>query len=381
MKKILILSCHGGGGHTSAAQAITQMLKKNYVVETVDVTGKELAYIDPIYWLSFKKYSGQDLYNFLLRTNNKWLANFFSHLGSVLIRINSKWLIRGFKKLFLQRKPDLIISVIPLLNKQASVAADRVNIPLLIIPTDLDVRTFINNLPVPMKGQVQIGLAFDYSIINEFIRKKILNAYPIKYIGFPIKPGFWEEKNKPRIKLMYGIETNCPVIMVIMGATGSVAIKKYVELILSMNISLQLIVCIGRAAYLKKVLESLHVPNHMMMLVVDDSADVSDLMAITDICITKPGSVTFAEILYKHIPVLIDNTTQALIWERLNLTFTLEHKIGYVIKEYAQVITILKYLLLNPQALHNIKSRYARLKQPLIAQHIEPLVKCMVENA
>lgn len=374
MTKILILSCHGGGGHTSAAQALTSILKDSYQVETVDIAGKELAYIDPFYWMTAKKYTGQDLYNFLLRRNHKRLINFFFHIGLIMIRLRKKGIIKGFKHIFSVKKPDLVISVIPLFNEYILIAADFYAIPCIIIPTDLDVRTFVNNLPIPAVGKTVLGLAFKYEELTSLILPEIKKAYPIQYIGFPVKPSFLQPKDSKKIKQSFNIQEKKPVVLLIMGAAGSIATKKYVRYIFKSAQSLHLIVCVGRAHYLKQSLEKLTPPAHINMTVLDEQADVADIMAITTVCITKPGSVTFAEVLYMHIPVLIDNTTPALIWEKLNLNFTLEHQIGGFIKSYDEIVPLLEEYLSNPEKIRHIKQNYLKLNQRKITQELPSLV-------
>lgn len=374
MKKILILSCEGGGGHTSAAQALTSILKDSYTVETVDIAGKDLAYLDPFYLITGKKYTGQDLYNFLLRRNHKRLVNFFYHIGLFMIRLRKKSIINGFKYVFSIKNPDLIISVIPLFNEHILFAADAYNIPCIIIPTDLDVRTFVNQLPVPAVGNTTLGLAFDYKELTSLILPDIKKAYPIKYIGFPVKPSFLQSKDPEKIKESFGIQENKPVVVLIMGAAGSIATKKYVRYIFKSSQPLHLIICVGRARYLKSSLEKLVPPDHISMTVLDEQADVADIMAITQVCITKPGSVTFAEILYMHIPVLIDNTTPALIWEKLNLDFTRQHKIGDIIKSYDEIVPLLEEYLSQPQKIERIKQQYLKLPQKKITEELPPLV-------
>ena len=66
-KKILILSSKGGGGHTCAANAISNYLKNDYEVVVVNVFCDILGDCDPIKKISFGHSDAEDSYNFLLK--------------------------------------------------------------------------------------------------------------------------------------------------------------------------------------------------------------------------------------------------------------------------------------------------------------------------
>ena len=89
MAKIIILSCKGGGGHTSAAQAIQEALPE-HATETIDFLGDTLAPIDFFYWISWGAYTGQDFYNFLLKRNSKRLINMLYYIGLMMVWLQTK---------------------------------------------------------------------------------------------------------------------------------------------------------------------------------------------------------------------------------------------------------------------------------------------------
>ena len=64
MKKILIFSSYGGGGHISATDALKEYLHKDYDITTVYLIDEVLGGTDPIKILSFNKYTSEKFYNF-----------------------------------------------------------------------------------------------------------------------------------------------------------------------------------------------------------------------------------------------------------------------------------------------------------------------------
>ncbi len=377
-KKILIMSCQGGGGHMSAAKAIESYLNK-YQIKIVDVFGDKLAYLDPLYFITFKRYTGQDIYNVLLRHNKKRLTNFFSHVGIYLIHLRRKVIKEGVRHLVNQEKPDMIISVIPYINNFIAQVAEEQNIPCLLIPTDLDVSTFINNVSLTKEYNIIANLGFDYPEIANKITG-IAPAEKIKSFGFPIRPCFFEEKNHQEIKKKFHVQESNPTVLLIMGATGSNAVLNYLHVLSIIAVPFNLIVCIGRNSSLKSAITKLPLPAHINLHVMDETADMSDLMAIADVCITKPGSVTFAETLYMNLPVILDNTTSVLIWEELNLTFLENHGLGHIITNYNQVVPLVTQYLTDSNFRSSIKHNIQKLDKKHFGYELEQFINELISS-
>lgn len=363
-KKILILSCQGGGGHMSAATAIQSYLSKhNYEIIILDIMGETFAYLDPVYYITGTYFTGQDIYNFLLRHNKKRLINFFFHFGCFLINLKKNSLLKGFQSLFKLYQPDLVISVIPLFNEFLTKITIANNIPTVIIPTDFDVHTFLKNVSIDKKDFVTIALGIDYPEINSKLCTSSINQAAIEFIGFPIRESFFEQKDHIFIKKSFNIPVNIPIILLVMGATGSTATLIYIEQLSKISIQFHLIACIGRNNQLAQKIKALTIPPHISLTIIDSTYDISNVMAIADICITKPGSVTFAETLYMNIPILLDNTTPALIWEHLNLELLEKYNLGTIIKNYSQIKPVVSNYLQNSSLRTTIKNNIIGLNK------------------
>jgi len=348
-KKVIIFSCHGGGGHMSAASAIESCLEKDYETKTIDALGDILARLDPIYYLTFKRYTGQDIYNFLLSRNKKRIANFFFYFGYFMAKLRKKAIYRTFDKFITQEKPDLIISVIPLLNVVFAQIGQKKHIPYFLVPTDLDVQTFIKDVQLKPEHNALICLGFDYPEIHRCIEPSFIPAQTIKVTGFPIRKVFFEKKDTLSIKKELSISHEKPIVLLVMGATGSPASLKYVRELIKIQVPFHVIICIGKSHYLRAMIKKVSFPSHITYTIFNGTKDISDAMAITDLCITKPGSVTFSEILYMNIPILIDNTTPALIWERLNLDMVKNYGLGTIITNYGQVKRLVTSYLIDKE--------------------------------
>ena len=142
-KKIVIFTSGGGHGTRSVDTILSSHLKKDYIVELAFVFPDILAPIDPIRKITFNRYSGEDLQNFFARRG--WIRS-----ANAVCKFAQKSYIpscqKNIDKLiddYIQtKKPDLLISLVPLVNANLARIAKKHNVPLIIIPTDLDVSSF-----------------------------------------------------------------------------------------------------------------------------------------------------------------------------------------------------------------------------------------------
>jgi processive 1,2-diacylglycerol beta-glucosyltransferase len=377
-KKIIIFSCYGGGGHMSAAKAIENYLS-NYQVKIIDAIGGLFAQIDPIYYLTFKYYTGQDFYNYLLRHNRKRITNLFFYFGALMCSLRKKSMFRILEQSIIEEKTDLIISVIPLVNNVLAEISRKHSIPYFLVPTDLDIQSFIKEVQFAHQKNSMLCLGYDYPEIKKCIDEKFIPASHIKVTGFPIRNAFFEKKDCAQIKKDLSIDFSKPVVMLVMGATGSTATLSYLQELIKITVPFHLIICVGRSTSLYKPIEKTTFPDHITYSIFNGNRDISDAMAISDLCITKPGSVTFSEVLYMNIPVIIDNTTPALIWECMNLDMVKNYGLGTIITSYQQIKKIVTTYLIDKELRIMTKNNIVAIAKKDFGKEFKKLVDGVFE--
>ena len=107
---------------------------------------------------------------------------------------------------------------------------------------------------------------------------------------------------------------------------------------------------------------------------------VADLMAISDLCLTKSGSVSFCEALYSEVPILLDATTHSIRWERFNHHFTEKYFVGYVIKRYDALPQLLSQLLQNPQIMDRMKQNLHTIEKHQLNKNIKPIIQRLLRS-
>lgn len=337
MKKILIFSSYGGGGHTAVTKALTSYLKDDYEVISTNIFNDVLGSIDPIKKFAFGAHSGEDLYNYLMP--RKWyrFLNTYYKIGSFYFNMRHKKVCSMLRSYVKDQNPDMIISVIPIVNNCILETAQEFNIPFLLIPTDLDITTFTQHIKAPTYKKFKIALPFEDPEALQRVAENQISLENIGITGFIIRPDFFEEKNKINIKSFYQIPQDKPVILLLLGAVGLDDLYIFSKELSMLTSPAHIIVCTGRKVSLKEKIESIEFPPHLTKTIVGYTDRISDLMAIADLFITKSGSVSVCEAIYMNLPMLLDATTEPLAWEQSNHRFIKKHSLGGTIKEHSNI--------------------------------------------
>src|SRR6185503_3874924 len=109
----------------------------------------------------FNKYTCEDFYNYLLK--NKWtrITNILCRYGRWATQSRSVAIKRLLRNKLARLKPDMVISVVPLVNGHIYDLAAELNLPFLIVTNDLDTRNYIEGLDKPTYKSFKYTLAFN----------------------------------------------------------------------------------------------------------------------------------------------------------------------------------------------------------------------------
>lgn len=379
MQKIIIFTSAGGGGHLTVTKALLELLEKDYTVVPVHIFTQVLRSLDPSNLLSKGNYSGEHLYNTLIRNKRFFALNMIAKLGFWYYSFRHKKVVALIKKYLQQEKPDLIISVIPFINAQILMAAQQTNIPLILMPTDLDATTFVLGIDKPIYKKFICTPIFNDRYVLETFKSANLTPRQWCVTGLPLRHNFYMQKNKETIKENWQIPHEKPVILLLMGAAGSCDIKRFTQELYKLSSSCHVLVCIGRDETIRKELDIMHTPEHITSTIVGFTQDIADLISVADIMVSKSGSVSVCEALFLNIPLILDATSSLLKWEQLNHRFIVEHKIGLSLTQLSELTHTIDRLLQSKTELAGMKKNLQALHKPdsriLIPQLIQKMLK------
>lgn len=359
---VIILTTTGGGGNLEASKALESYLQNDYDVE--------LCYI-------FKELygSGEDFYNLFIPGKHFNVLRWIYSIGTWYMQFQKKKINTLLYDHFTSRKPHLIISVIPIVNNIVLDVAQRLDIPFLLMPTDLDIKPYIMKIKEPTYKKFYIGLPFDNEETHTYAAEAFIPTDHVVTVGAPIKKDFLINKNKDALRQEFGIEPNKSVIMVLMGSHGSDEMKRYVSELCKVTPPIHIIACIGKNEKIKQDLEKISLPEHITLSIVGFTKRIADYMAVSDMLITKSGTLSVCEALYMNLPLLLDATSTLLPWEEFNHYLIKKHNYGDLIKKFSAVAPLVTNLIEDNNQLQDYKRNIQQLQKKDCSVEVPLLVK------
>ncbi len=362
MQKIIIFTSAGGGGNMSASNALASYLKDDFETTQICLIADILKSFDPILFATLGKCGGEATYNAIIPYNQWWLLNLIYRLGCIYFRLLEPFMRKRIVHYLRESNADMVISVIPIFNKIILQAAQEVDIPFLLIPTDLDIRAYTYNIRFPHYKKFHLSLIFDTHSIKSNAYATGIDDHYITHNGFPLRAEFFEEKNPAALRAAMGIDQKKPVIMIMMGSQGANTLVTCVQHLQNLSIPAHLLVCIGKLQTIKARLANLQLPPWISMDIIEETNRISDYMAVSDLLISKAGTASFCEAIHMHLPMILDATSSPLIWERFNHRFTHNHGLGTVIKNYKELSPYITQFLENPTIARDMRHNISLLK-------------------
>lgn len=371
MKKILVFSCIGGGGHVSAVQALRSCLEDTYHIKAVEVFQDVLksSFFPDGCWNG-----GLNFYNYLLQTNKPFLCNMYVQIFRFMVKRIRKSIKKTLCDYLAKEKPDLIISVIPYFNFYILQAAQELNIPFLIIPSDINVSTYSFDFAPFSHHNAYITMHFDNDEMHKHLEDVGFKPDNITVVGAPVRQPFIEKKDKEEFKKKWSVVTNNPIILIMMGAQGSRSVISYCQQIALVKAQVSVFVCIGKSEALKRSINNISFPANIDIHIVGFTPDIDELMVIADLFITKTGGISVCEGLYVGVPMLLDATSVPLDWERYNYDFVLQNGFGELLTHIDCVASRIDYLLAHRDVVDRMRECMADFKKKNSQQEIPALV-------
>lgn len=370
-RKILILSSNGGYGHAAATNTLKSILGKEY----------EIKVIYPINQLKIwgVRSGEQMVYNSMLQ--HGWIRSMNTiakYVAPRLFKSRKKKIEQIVSRSIEIEKPDLVVSLIPFVNFPASEAARKNGVPYLLVTTDNDLRNWVHELHKMSHPNFKVTIGSDLPTTRDLLKKRKIQDQCIETIGLPLRPDFNATKALSEIYREYQIPLNKPVILIMMGGAGAESALSYAKKIGGSDLGVHLIVVSGKNEKLAKKLKKIKLNPSNTITVMGFVEKVSDLMAISDVVITKPGPGTINEALAMQLPVLIDNTNIPLSWEQANIDLVLRYGVGERITNYKKAHHILRKYIKDPVYQKNIEEAFSRIPPNLFQNRISGIVDSML---
>jgi UDP-N-acetylglucosamine:LPS N-acetylglucosamine transferase len=358
-----------GGGHRTGAVAIDAALDRligsgatRHIIDILASTGIPLIRDAP------------DLYDQL---STRWLPVYDlmfqltdgRHRVDALTQFVYLSAHRNIVRVLEATRPDLVVSVHPLVNRLIGNARRtyRLSFRFVTVVTDLVTVHAAWADPDAELCIVPTREAYDLFRARGFPAEKLVQS------GFPVHPKFAAYAGSRReARARLGIDLDQFTLLVTSGGVGSGQLRDLVLDLDRIYPGQQLMVVTGKNAALRQELLSLGLrPSIHIYGFVDN---MEELMAASDIIITKAGPGTLMEALVMRRPVIV---TEAVgMQERGNIDFVLNHELGFFCPTRDRIVPAIADLM----DAHNYAATVARLADAVPREGAQQIAQILLEQ-
>lgn len=354
--KVLILSGRFGEGHLQAARAIQEAARLEYPqVETKIIDFMEWAHPN-LYPVSHYVYmkgikAFPQVYGFIYQKTYK--GNSFSKKLNAALSGG----MRKMLELLTVERPSVVISTYPFASSVLSkLKAEGVtNVPLVTVITDHTQHSYWLH---PHTDQYLVGSAET--------RKKLIRigipAASVAVTGIPIRTKFLEEKDRQSLVWKYGLQPDLPTILIMGGGDGLIG-KGLLEPNVLERIPepMQLLILYGHNVKLyEKLKTDLKGCSKHHIKLIGYIEHIDEIMAVSDIIITKAGGVTTSEAVAMKLPMLLYKPLPGQ--EQDNVQFLTEAGVAVQAETPGDLVQKLTNLLANKQMLEKMSENCRKVE-------------------
>lgn len=367
--KILIISSDTGGGHRSAAQALTDGLHrfwhgKSFAVRTIKA-------VEDSHHITEKLVG---IYNWVLKNRQHWMKYLYWVMNKIRPETREffhKRCIGYVRDIFEKWCPHVVVSVHPLTQHIFARILKELNlseqIPLVTVVTD------------PCYGFWK-GWACDdvslYLVANEDAQKQLIDygisPEKIKISGMPVHPKFHEidEKDAQKARRAYGLSPDKFTVFVNAGWIGGGNIPQIFRELVRGDLDVQAIFLAGKNDELKREAEELAKNAKFPVKVIGYSDEIEKLMQSANVMVSKLGGLTTFEALACRLPIIADATTPPMPQEAGTVNLLQKKGAGILLEKSSDIVPTIQTLLADSNKYKQMKAATVGLAIPNSTRNI-----------
>jgi len=346
---VLLFTIDAGGGHRAAARAL---------VAAAEETGAPFGFrvenfqelLLPLDVL--KRTTGVSLeaaYNLILRKRLSALMVPLLRLMHAGIRVRRRALVRTLAE-WLRRepRPEAVVSVFPNFN---GVLRDAVRqaipgVPLVVVLTDY--------ADFPKHFWIEPGLDRVVVGSEEAVEQAVELGIPAERVsrvsGMVLHPCFYRgggPEARKRVRAELEIDASAFTVALLFGGKGSPEMAPLAERILREGPETRVIAVCGDNPGLYEQLAPL--AGHGSRLTRFGFTDrVAELLAASDLLVTKPGPGSLAEAFHQRVPVVVTRNLHTIPQERFNTELVARRGLGVVVRSWREIPEAVTRLARDP---------------------------------
>jgi UDP-N-acetylglucosamine:LPS N-acetylglucosamine transferase len=316
---------NAGGGHRAAARALDEVVRdqhRNWQVRAFNI----MEVLDPQGW--YKRVTGtepEDYYNVRLRTGFTLGLAQELKVFQAMVRVWHPAIVNVLQQHYLRTEPDLVVSVIPNLNRPMceALATTLPGVPYVTVMTDI--ADFPPDFWIVPDQPHHVICGSDRAM-QQARELGCHESRVHRMSGMILRPSFHEPLHIDRAaeRRALGLDPDRPTGVVLFGGHGSrvmAAIAQELD-------DVQLILMCGHNAALARRLRSLKAS--APRAVVEFTPEVRRYMQLGDFFIGKPGPGSLSEAVHVGLPVVTVRNAWTMPQERYNTEWVRENGLGVV---------------------------------------------------
>lgn len=295
-KRVLLLSEGFGTGHTQAAYALAvglRQLSPRIQTRVIELGTFLNPVIGPLILSAYRKTVSKQP----KLVGRMYRSGYHKSLNRMTQFALHRLFYNQVADVVRQLKPDSIVCTHPIPNAVVSrLKRLGLDVPLYTLITDYDAHATWTN------PEVNTYLVSTPAVRNKLIARGVPPT-SIEVTGIPVHPNFWHPHDRAEILAQFQLQ-NMPTVLIMGGGWGLLYGEELVEYMAAYADRIQLILCMGNNDKAKEKLLSDPRFQHPNVHVLGYTKEVSKLMDVSDLLVTKPGGMTCTEGMSKGIPML-----------------------------------------------------------------------------
>jgi|GEM_PF-2485629 len=268
-----------------------------------------------------------------------------------LLRTLGSYFFLRMKELIKDYMPQVIVctQVLPCLFVDKVKEKEKLGVPLIAILTDFGIHSWwirpnVNAFIVPS------------SEISSTLLKKGIPQKAIYEYGIPVNRKFSVPKDKIGMRRKLGFKPELFTVLVMGGGTGFIVdFSRALRMWEKGGLLIQVVVVAGENEELRRDMEELRTKTKIPIFTFGFVDNVDELMAASDLIITKPGGLTVSEAMASCLPMVLVRVIQGQ--EENNMRFLLSKKVALDGGNGRRIGPIVMELYRNPQKLDELRRR------------------------
>ncbi len=367
--KILIISSDTGGGHRSAAAAISDGLEKFWKGDSSVV--RVIKAVEESHHVTDKLVN---LYNWMLRNRQHWMKYLYWFVNKIRPETREffhKRCMGYVRDQFEKWCPHVVVSVHPLTQHIFARILKELNlsdqVPLVTVVTD------------PCYGFWKGWACEDvslYLVANEDARDQLIDygisPSKIKVSGMPVNPKFREvdEKDAQDARRVYGLDPDKFTVFVNAGWVGGGNIPQIFRELVRGELDVQAIFLAGKNEELRLEAEQLAKTAKFPVKVIGYSDEIEKLMHSANVMVSKLGGLTTFEALACRLPIIADVTTPPMPQEAGTSELLERRGAGILLKKSTDIVPTIQNLLADNDEYSRMKAATVGMTMPNSTEQI-----------